>query len=172
MSEGMSDYIFLCTFAKLLSIDLTHYAILPSFGVTNTINMCTILQGWGCKYIALFDYDKQGVEKGGEFMRKNFCFEEGKQFCYVRCVGEKEITDRTYESSPFAIEEVVTPGEIDRFRKETDTPILGKTLTAKKMCTAIEDGSFIPNEQCIANFKKLFERIISYMNWSPGRCYL
>lgn len=164
VSEGMSDYIFLCTFAKLLSIDLTHYAILPSVGATNTINICTILQGWGCKFIALFDYDKQGVEKGGEFLRKNFFFEEGKQFCYVRDVGDKEIADKTYETLPFAIEEVVTQGEIERFRKETRTPLLGKPLTAKKMCTAIEEGSFIPSEQCTTNFKKLFDRIISYTN--------
>ena len=160
--EGMSDYIFLCTFAKLLSIDFAHFAIIPSIGVTNTINICTILQGWGCKYIALFDYDKQGVEKGGEFLRKNFFFEEGKQFCYVRDVGDMEIADKTYETSPFAIEEVVTQREIARFRAETNTPILGKPLTAKKMCTAIEDGSFMPNDQCITNFRELFNRIISY----------
>ena len=73
-----------------------------------------------------------------------------------------EIADKTYETSPFAIEEVVTQREIARFRAETNTPILGKPLTAKKMCTAIEDGSFMPNDQCITNFRELFNRIISY----------
>lgn len=158
--EGMSDYIYLCEFAKLLGIDSSLYTILPSIGVTNSVKICTILHGWGCKYIALFDFDKEGVEKGGECLRKNYYFEDGEQYCYVRPVTEQEIAEKVYDYSPYMIEDVVTQSEIDRFRLETDTPLLGKVLTAKKMCTAIADSSFTPSEQCIANFRDLFARLI------------
>lgn len=57
VTEGMSDYIYLCTMAKVLKINTEQYAILPSFGASNCINICSILHGWGCCYIALFDYD-------------------------------------------------------------------------------------------------------------------
>ena len=39
---------------------------------------------------------------------------------------------------------------------------LGKPLTAKLLCTAIESGSFKLNDQSLDNFKKLFARIESY----------
>lgn len=158
--EGMSDYIYLCEFAKLLDMDSSCYSIIPSVGATNSVKICSILHGWGCKYIALFDFDKEGVEKGGEYLRKNYCFKEGEQYCYVRTVTEQDIIGKVYKQTPFMIEDVVTRSEIDRFREETGTPVLDKVLTAKIMCTAIGDGSFKPSEQCIDNFRNLFARLI------------
>ena len=65
--------------AKVLKIDLSKYTIIPSVGATNSINICMILHGWGCRYIALFDFDKEGVESGGNILQKNLLFE------YKRC---------------------------------------------------------------------------------------
>lgn len=163
VTEGMSDYIYLCTMAKRLGIDLEKYAIIPSVGATNCVNICAILHGWGCKYIALFDFDKKGVESGGEYLHDEMFFELGKQYCYVREVTQDELAKRLYKTSEFEIEDVVQRSEITRFCTETGTSTtLGKPLTAKLLCTAIENGSFELNKQSIDNFQKLFDRIARY----------
>lgn len=163
VTEGMSDYIYLNTMAKQLMIDMDKFAIIPSVGASNCVNICAILHGWGCKYIALFDFDKQGVESGGEYFRKKMFFEHGKQYCYVREVTPEEITEKIYCKNEFEIEDVVQRSEIVRFCTETSTSTeLGKPLTAKLLCAAIENGSFKLNAQSIDNFKKLFARIERY----------
>lgn len=92
VTEGMSDYIYICTMAKQLGVSNDKYAIIPSVGASNCVNLCSILHGWGCKYIAVFDYDKAGVESGGEYLRKNMFFEQGKQYCYMKEVSQREIS--------------------------------------------------------------------------------
>jgi predicted ATP-dependent endonuclease of OLD family len=163
VTEGMSDYIYLCTMAKRLGVDLEKYAIIPSVGATNCVNICAILHGWGCKYIALFDFDKKGVESGGEYLHNEMFFELGKQYCYVREVTPDEITQKVYKTDEFEIEDIVQRAEITRFCAETKTSTtLGKPLTAKLLCTAIENGSFELNQQSIDNFRKLFDRVAGY----------
>ena len=67
------------------------------------------------------------------------------------------------------IEDVVTREEIERFKVATNTSIKSKTLLAKKMCTAIEDGSFKPSDQCISNFRELFGRIVHVDDKKPDK---
>lgn len=147
--------------AKLLEIDTNKYAIIPSVGASNCVNVCIILHGWGCRYIALFDYDKAGVEKGGEHMRKELYFEYKKQYCYVKEVSEEDISSQTYKS-PYMIEDVMTKAEIERFCVEKGYTNVSKALTAKLMCTAIESGAFDISQESKNNFKDLFTRIFSY----------
>ena len=160
VTEGMSDYIYICTMAKQLGIDTDTYAILPSVGASNCVNICSILHGWGCKYIALFDFDQEGVDAAEEHMRKKMSLEYGKQYCYVREISPEDLSNKVYKSHPFMIEDVVTHSEIDRFCAETNTSIsLGKPLTAKLMCTAIENRTFILCEKAVENFRQLFSRL-------------
>lgn len=162
VTEGISDYIYLCTMAKLVEIDTSKYAIIPSVGASNCVNICTILHGWGCRYIALFDYDKAGVETGGEYMRRKMYLEYKKQYCYVKDASEEEINSKSYKTTKFMIEDVMTRSEIERFCTENDCADADKTLTAKLMCNAIDAGSFIPSENSKENFLGLFNRIFLY----------
>ena len=160
VTEGMSDYIYLCTMAKVLGIDTERYAILPSVGASNCINICSILHGWGCRYIALFDYDTAGVKTGGEYLRKDMMFEYKAQYCYLADVEKK-----TYKDSPYMIEDVVTREEISRYCSETNTSsTIGKTLMAKLMSNAIESGGYQVGKECESNFAALFNRIFSYFD--------
>lgn len=164
VTEGISDYIYICTMAKLLEIDTKKYAIIPSVGVTNCIHICSILYGWGCKCIALFDFDKEGVERGGEFLRNEMLLDMNRYFCYVKDVSQEDIKSKTYKTSSFMIEDLVLRSEITRFcEAEQVSESLGKPLLAKMLCTAIENGSFVPSEECINNFRQLFDRIFSYV---------
>lgn len=158
--EGMSDYIFIYTFAKMLGSGQEKYVIIPSVGATNCINICTILHGWGCPYKAVFDYDKKGVESGGEYMRNNMLLEYGKHYCYVAEVTPEQISSKTYKTASVMIEDVVGRSEIDRFIRESgNSANLDKTLTAKLMCTAIENKSFQVSQECMDRMKILLNRI-------------
>ena len=90
-------------------------------------------------------------------------FEFEKQYCYIREVTEEEIAQKVYKTSEYEIEDVVQQSVIKRFCSESGTSTeLGKPLTAKLLCTAIENGSFKLCDQSITNFKELFERIPKY----------
>lgn len=163
VTEGMSDYIYLCTMAKVLGIDMERYAILPSVGASNCINICSILHGWGCRYIAVFDYDTAGVQTGGEYLRKDMMFEYNRQYCYLADVTQGDVDQKTYKDSPYMIEDVVTREEIDRYCSETGTSsTIGKPLMAKLMSNAIESGVYQVGKECKSNFETLFNRICSY----------
>lgn len=163
VTEGMSDYIYLCTMAKVLGIDTDKYAILPSVGASNCINICSILHGWGCRYIAVFDYDTAGVKTGGEYLRKDMMFEYKRQYCYLADVSQEDIEQQTYKTLPYMIEDVVTREEIDRYCIETNTSrTIGKPLMAKLMSNAIESRSYQLGKDSKSNFETLFNRIFSY----------
>lgn len=165
VTEGMSDYIYLCTMAKVLGIDTERYAILPSVGASNCINICSILHGWGCRYIAVFDYDTAGVKTGGEYLRNDMMFEYKCQYCYLANVSQEDVDKKTYKDSPYMIEDVVTREEISRYCTETNTSsTIGKPLMAKLMSNAIESGTYRVGEECKSNFEALFNRIFSYFD--------
>ena len=165
VTEGMSDYIYICMMAKVLELDANKYTIIPSVGASNCVNICSILHGWGCKYIAVFDYDKSGVESGGEYMKQNMFYELGKQYCYLSDVTQNDIDSKTYkvEDNKCLIEDMITQEEISRFCTETNTSTsLGKPLTAKLMSNAVDSGAFVLNDSCKNNFQALFDRIVNY----------
>lgn len=163
VTEGMSDYIYICTMAKILNIDMDKYVIVPSVGASNCVNICSILHGWGCCYIALFDYDRAGVE-GGEDMRENMMCEYRHHYCYLVDINQEDVDKKTYNQFKYMIEDIVTKNEIDRFCKETNTSKdIGKTLMAKLMSDAIETGKYEVGEDCKSNFQNLFNRIFSYI---------
>ena len=163
--EGMSDYIYLSTMAKVLEIDTERYVILPAVGASNCINICSILHGWGCRYIAVFDYDAAGVKTGGEYLRKNMMYQYKKQYCYLADVSQEDVDQKTYMHSSYLIEDVVTKEEINRYCAETNTSTtIGKPLMAKLMSNAIESGSYQVGEECKSNFEALFNRLFSYFD--------
>lgn len=162
VTEGMSDYIYLCAMAKELHID-EKYAILPSVGASNCINICSILHGWGCQYIAVFDYDNAGVQTGGEYLRNEMMCDYNCHYCYLADVSQDEVNQKTYKTAPCMIEDVVTREEIDKFCTETGTSnTIGKPLLAKLMSNAVEAGTYQLGEECKSNFSALFDRILSY----------
>lgn len=163
VTEGISDYIYLYTMARLLDIDMNEYAIIPAAGASNCVNICSILHGWGCKYIALFDYDTAGVKTGGEYLRKKMMFEFEKQYCYIIDISQCEVDEKTYQTSPCVIEDLITKKEIDSFcDKNNISSETGKSLMAKIICNAVESGEYQLGEECKDNFQKLFNRIFSY----------
>lgn len=90
------------------------------------------------------------------------CLEMNKQYCYVRNVSQTEIDSKVYKTNSYMIEDLVLRSEIERFCNLAQiSKTLGKPLIAKMMCTAIENGSFIPSDECVNNFRQLFSRVFS-----------
>jgi predicted ATPase len=161
--EGMSDYIFLTTMAKLLHFDLERYTIIPTKGASNAINVCAILKGWGCPFLAIFDYDEAGVKTGGEDMQSNFGFSQNAEFCYLFDATPEDLEQRTYLQNKVEIEDLVGRDEIRRFNQlRGNSNELGKTLTAKLMCNAFSVGEFTFSDETLERFRTLFSRIESY----------
>ena len=158
--EGVSDYIYMHAIAKTLGYDMNKYAFIPSVGATNCINICTILYGWGCPFFAVFDYDNEGVTKGGEILRKEFLYDYEVQYCYIKHVTQEEVDNQTLKKSPCVIEDIITKDEIDKFLNfKSITRNIGKTLQAKLFSNALEEGSYMFDEQCKKNFTNLLDRI-------------
>lgn len=159
--EGVSDYIYIHCMAKLLGYDLSSYSLIPSVGAPNCVNICAILHGWGCPFIAVFDYDNAGVNSGGEILSKEFLFDLNVNYCYVIPVTQDDIKNKTYVPHPYMIEDIVTREELACFEEKfPDAKDVGKTLKAKLFSTAVENGEYSPGEKCRNNFKVLIDRIL------------
>ncbi len=157
VTEGISDCVYLLCIGKKLGIDLSKFAFIPVVGASNLINVCTILHGWGCTYMALFDYDNEGVTKGGEVFKNKYELEHKKHYMYLKDVSEEEITNKTYKTGEVEIETLVEDLDVCLISKGLTK--CGKVLNAKWYADALEDGTYDCSTETLNNFKELFDRI-------------
>ena len=164
--EGASDYIFIVAMAKSLGIELENTVFIPCVGVTNCVNICCILKGWGCKYLAIFDYDKEGVESGGNKLAQS-CI--GEEFIYLKDASNEDLESKTYINDKYMIENLVTENELKRFKEINGLTSVGKTLTAKLFADALDNGTYAYGNECESNFISLFTRIERIINeWNTN----
>lgn len=161
VTEGTSDCIFLKAFGEELGIEMSEFALIPVVGASNVINVCTILYGWGCDFLAIFDYDKEGVENGGQIFEKNYDFNLNKNYIYLKDADATEIDNKTYKDSEVEIEDLVS--DLEEFKKEKDLASMSKTLVAKLYIQELETGLRPYSEEAKENFSKLFRRIKKIM---------
>ena len=157
--EGTSDYVYLVAMAKYIGFDMSNIVFIPSVGATNCVNICSILKGWGCRYLAVFDYDQEGVEKGGKKLEESIIGELNREYLYLKDVSKEEIENKTYKSERLTIEDLITNSELERFKAENTLTDIGKTLIAKLFSDALENGAYECGEECKSNFTSLFKRI-------------
>lgn len=148
----------------MIGIDSERFVFIPSVGASNCINICCVLQGWGCPFIAVFDYDKEGVESGGNKLDNNMCLEYKKHYCYIKDVSAEEINSKTYNSEKCVIEDIIGKDVIQAFVDKSGYSNISKTLTAKLLTTAVINGDFILPEQSIKNISSVINRIVSYVS--------
>lgn len=161
VTEGISDCVYLLCIGKKLGIDLSKYAFIPVVGASNLINVCTILHGWGCNYMALFDYDSEGVTKGGEIFKNKYELEYKRHFMYLKDASEDEIANKTYKTEEVEIETLVT--DLDDCLTNKGHAKCGKVLNAKWYADALEDDTYTCSSETLNNFRGLFDRINSCM---------
>ncbi len=157
VTEGMSDLVYLRAFGKILGEDLESFAFIPVVGASNCIHVSNILHGWGCKYMTLFDYDYEGVVKGGEKFRNDYGRVCNVNYMYLADATADDIAQKTYSISACEIEQLVP--DLTDFLSLRGYGTEGKVLTAKLYANAIEDGSYECPAGTLENFRILFERI-------------
>lgn len=160
--EGSSDYIFLKSLAKKIKIDLSEFNIIPARGVNNIVNISSILTGWGCPNIAIFDYDNEGVVCGAFEMDK-ISTDDNKKYLFLREISDEEINHKTYNTSRYMIEDFVGQDFISKFVEGNSNldDKTSKTLVAKLICNDIDEGIIDISEETQTNTIDLFNRIKS-----------
>jgi len=98
--EGASDWYYLSAFKKILGEDDLNF--IYGGGATNMPHVGTILQGWGCKVLYLFDNDQGG--KDGERVLANHWMAEPDQIKFIS--KEKRIS---------AIEDLFTKDDFKKY---------------------------------------------------------
>jgi predicted ATP-dependent endonuclease of OLD family len=160
ITEGISDYYYIKALANILNFDLNSYNIIPSIGANNVMNICCILIGWGCKYIAIFDYDKEGVNHGGKNLEKLLKLELNKNYIYLKDTDKNEIQNSDFLKNPVTIEDLITSDELDSFIKDQkDSNGLQKYLLSKFYFDSVTKQNNTYTEKCKDNFNNLFTRI-------------
>lgn len=160
--EGSSDYIFLKSLAKRIKIDLSEFNIIPARGVNNIVNISSILTGWGCPNMAIFDYDNEGVVCGAFEMDK-ISTDDNKKYLFLREISDEEINHKTYNTSRYMIEDFVGQDFISKFVEGNSNldDKTSKTLVAKLICNDIDEGIIDIPEETQTNTIDLFNRIKS-----------
>lgn len=160
VTEGITDYIYIHTFLTLFD-NIPDLNIIPAIGASNIKNICSILFGWGCNFIALFDYDTEGVEKGAKPLAKGLFAEYRNNYIYVSDVSEDQIEQKTYKTDDsMVIENLISKSDWNKLNdlcpgiSETD-----KVITAKKIQALISTNEFSPDETTLTNYKELFCRL-------------
>jgi predicted ATP-dependent endonuclease of OLD family len=160
--EGPSDYIYLKTFYKYLYPDENGINFIPSQGVSNCIHICNILQGWGCKFVAIFDFDAAGIDDGYTAFDKMGLYTFKKEYMFIKDVSKTEIDSFT-PSMTFMIEDLIGRESLQEFISENGLPAgtdkSNKVLLAKLYAPSIIKHSDKASQNCLDKFRELFERI-------------
>lgn len=159
--EGASDYIYLHTVFNMIGSEDIN--LIPSFGVTNCVSVCNILKGWGCRFVAVFDFDKEGVEKGGNKLDSCPFYEYGKSYLYIKNVDVENINSKSYNETPVVIEDLIGRESLREFISASGLPEdadkNNKVLLAKLFCNAVVAGDIILTDDCKTQFGNLLQRI-------------
>lgn len=161
VTEGITDYIYIHSFMRYFK-NKNNINIIPATGASNVKNICAILYGWGYNFKAVFDFDKEGVEKGAKPLAKGLDLVLGKDYFFVSDINDDDINNKKYISLEYKkeIENLISDEDYvtleslyNGFKK------LGKLLKAKTFYDLLESKSFEPSITTIDNFGELFSRM-------------
>ena len=72
-------------------------------------------------------------------MRKQFVYEFNKQYCFMQDVSQQDIDNKTYKTTKFMVEDVVTRSEYVYTRRSSErTEILVFTIEVLRPLTLFE----------------------------------
>lgn len=163
VTEGITDQIYLLTMAQYLQEDLDGICITPSTGANNVKHLCSILMGWGFRFLALFDFDAEGRRCANELC-KDLNLSIGTTITFL-----KDITPHDYQKvSSIDADDAVM---IERLIAETDRNAFNidlfaqkdqKKIAALKFSDAVLiDGNTV-SEETENNFRALFSRLKAF----------
>ena len=162
--EGITDQIYLQAMIKKLNFDDSKFHIIPSTGAENIKHICSILLGWGFRFLALFDYDNEG---------KKCCKELEKELQLSYMLGFmmlKNITTAEYNAlqkidndSSIVIESLLSEEDRSNYGIQTHAIDAQKKINAVRFADAISKNGQITKET-EDSFRSILLSIESYAN--------
>lgn len=162
--EGITDQIYLQAMIKKLNFDDSKFHIIPSTGAKNIKHICSILLGWGFRFLALFDYDNEG---------KKCCKELEKELQLSYMLGFmmlKNITTAEYNAlqkidndSSIVIESLLSEEDRGNYGIQTHAIDAQKKINAVRFADAISKNGQITKET-EDSFRSILLSIESYAN--------
>lgn len=162
ITEGVSDYLYLNAIFKNLNVEVNKFNIIPSFGVSSSINIANILEGWGCPFALIFDFDKEGVTSGGDKLTKSHLYEYKKDFLYINDPEQSKITERDYINNPFEIEDLIGKEQFKKFDEGNlyvEKGKISKTLLAKIFSDKLNNKEIELTDEVKRNFISLHKQL-------------
>ncbi len=159
--EGITDQIYLNAMAKILNVDMDNISIIPSTGAQNIKHLCSILIGWGLKFLVVFDFDNEGVRCGAD-IEKELNLQYNKNFIFLKEINEEDYRGlvKIEPEDSIVIESLLSRANRERFGIEEHATQAQKKVLAVRFASAIDNPQGIDEKTQIA-FSNLFGRILS-----------
>lgn len=161
--EGVTDQIYLNTMAKALdSKILEKTSIIPSTGAQNVKHLCSILMGWGFKFLAVFDYDKEGIRCAKD-LNKELNLEYSDSFILLKDVSSDVFYNNGAidRSDYIVIETMIDDTDRTEYGITLDGTQQQKKITAVRFSSAVQNGNDL-SDATKHSFSTLFNRILSH----------
>ncbi len=170
--EGITDHYYLSAFQKYLNKDKRIHFI-PACGVDNICNLVSVLIGWGCKFISVFDDDPTQGRKAYNKMRSLF-FEDNDEIAHKYiyklkdCIGVEDIfTQQDFEN--IILGRTRTPKEKHKINSDL-VKISGKEMYARLFLEKIDRGDNITfQKETLKKINDIFEWITKNLSISQNK---
>ena len=158
--EGITDQIYLSAMAQHLNIDLDGICFVPSTGAPNVKHLCSILMGWGFKFLALFDFDSEGRQRANELI-KELNLKVGTTIAFLKDItpGEYQSIFSVSEAEAVTIERLISAVDRDALHIDLFTQKDQKKIAALKFSDAILLDKVSLSAETEKNFQLLFDRL-------------
>lgn len=156
VTEGITDRMYLEAGMKILDID-EKINFIPSNGAASVPNIASILVGWGCSFLILLDYDREGFTQYNKII-KNFGEEiKDKIIFVVDEIVPKDVNDRTITYK--TIESILSSDMMNELENKYDGTTDTKTICATEFREKIMKNKIEVDEETKENYKTLFSRL-------------
>lgn len=158
--EGITDHYYMTAFKKLLNKDNDLY-FLPACGVTNVPNLISVLIGWRCPYVAVFDDDKSSGRRIFKTLQKEF-FENSEEMAheYIHrlkgCNGIEDIFTKTD-----FMKLVLTDGAVDKSADNSAVADGKKEILARIFMQKVNKGDITKEDLS----KGTIDNIVKVFDW-------
>ena len=162
--EGITDQIYLHAMTRKLKIDDSKFCIIPSTGADKIHYLCSILMGWGFRFIALFDYDDKG-KKCCKELEKALGLTYKSGFIMLKDISAEEYgkPQRIDDKNSVVIESLISEADRSKYEIHRHETAEQKKINAVRFADAIsKDGQITKETE--ENFLHILQTIESYAN--------
>lgn len=158
--EGITDHLYLENMAHVLADDLEGICIIPSTGAQNVKHLCSILMGWGFRFLALFDFDGEGRRCANELI-KEMNLEVGTSITFLKEISMSEFAevDNIKSEDAVMIEGLISDVDRKTFDIDMHAKKDEKKIAALKFANGIVHDGYAVSEETKNSFRELFSRI-------------